>query len=156
MKTLISTLVLSFGAAFPTWAKPHTAAQPWKITHARIFLPTPGAKATAGYFELENQKTTSINVSVLEIKPFARVETHETVKENDHAKMIQVDQFQIEAQGKLELLPGGKHIMLFEPQKTLKKGEVLQAQLKIDGTTVTVPFTVMARDEQGSAEHHHH
>jgi copper(I)-binding protein len=129
----------------------------WKISNPRIYLPRPGSKATAGYFELTNQSIESMTIGVIAIPPFAKVETHETVKENEQAKMIQVDQFSLPSKETLKLVPGGKHIMLFEPQKQLQAGQILRGKLKIQNQIVEVDFKVIERSQdQNQGQHMHH
>lgn len=147
-----ATLILS---ASPTWAK-NSAQNTWEVSNPRVYLPTPGAKATAGYFELKNTGKDKLTVELTEMKPFKHIETHETVKENEQAKMVQVERFEVAPNSTLELAPGGKHLMLFEPQKDLKVGQKLKGTLKINDKTSVVEFKVIARETKPSEEHHHH
>lgn len=129
----------------------------WNILNPRIYMPRPGSKATAGYFELSNQSSADLTLTVSEVQPFARVETHETVKENEQVKMIQVDQFSLAPKETLQLVPGGKHIMLFEPQKPLQLGQTLRGKLKIQNQIVEVDFKVVDRaQDQIQGQHQHH
>ena len=156
---MIYTLILTLTAATLTvstgWAKPTTSPS-WEVSNPRVYLPSPGAKATAGYFELKNTSHDKITVELTEMKPFKHVETHETVKENEQAKMIKVDRFEVAPTSTLELAPGGKHLMLFEPQKPLKAGQKIKGSLKINGQTSIVEFNVIEREKKATTEEHHH
>ncbi len=154
-KQILFTLFIAAVGVSNVWAKTnHDPA--WFISKPRVYLPTPGAKATAGYLELTNKSKKSITVELKEMKPFKHVEMHETVKENEQAKMIQVDRFEVLPDTKLELVPGGKHLMLFEPQKPLKVGQKLKGVLKLNDKTSVIEFEVIPRETQTTEEHHHH
>lgn len=72
------------------------------------------------------------------------VETHETIIENDVARMLaRPEGFNIPAQGEFALRPGGPHIMLMELKQPLVAGERLRLRLrfaKAGELEVTVPI----------------
>ena len=51
------------------------------------------------------------------------VELHETIRDGEVMRMRQVPRFEIPAGGRLEMRPGGKHIMLINLRRDLKPGE---------------------------------
>ncbi|MFN7904586.1 MAG: copper chaperone PCu(A)C [Pseudobdellovibrionaceae bacterium] len=161
MKTMLISLITTLIVVNPSllMAKPPVAAilkKTWNLTNARVYAPVAGAKATAGYFELENFSDQPVTVEFKSMAPFKHVETHETVKENEQAKMIQVDKFEVGPRSKLELVPGGKHLMLFEPKTEVKSGQMLQGLLKVGEKTTTVDFKVIDREIKKTEDHSHH
>jgi periplasmic copper chaperone A len=67
---------------------------------------------------------------------------HQTVIENGVAKMTMLDELPIPAGGKVELSPGGSHIMLEGLKAPLKQGQAITLKLtfkRAGGMTVVVP-----------------
>ena len=73
------------------------------------------------------------------------VEIHETIAENGVMRMVpQPDGFVIPAGTALELMPGGKHIMLFDLTAPLIPGDTLELTLNFDtSTSMTLTVPVM-------------
>lgn len=126
-----------------------------KIDDARIYTPMTGAVATAGYGKLTNTSDKTIKVEIAKVAPFKAVELHETLEKDGRMAMQKVESFSLKKGESLELKPGAHHIMLFEPQKTVKDGEILKVELKIDGKSETFDFKTVPR-VQKKEEHHHH
>ncbi|MCB9139060.1 MAG: copper chaperone PCu(A)C [Caldilineaceae bacterium] len=75
------------------------------------------------------------------------VELHETVNDNGVMRMVpQPDGYPIPAGGSVELMPGGKHIMLIDLVAPLATGSEIELTLNFDNgesMTVTVPVVEM-------------
>lgn len=75
------------------------------------------------------------------------VELHETIMESGVMKMVhQPEGFEIPAGGKVELKPGGKHIMLMGLKNPLEAGQTIQITLKFEKAgemTIDVPVREM-------------
>src|SRR3546814_15910545 len=72
------------------------------------------------------------------------VEVHETVKDGTIMKMAPAGPIEIPAGGRLEMEPGGYHIMLMALKRAVKKGETLDLALRFsDGTEIKAAATVM-------------
>lgn len=75
------------------------------------------------------------------------VELHETVNEGGVMKMVHQPQgFEVPARGKVELKPGGKHVMLMGLKSALEAGQTIQITLKFEKAgdiTVNVPVREM-------------
>ncbi|WP_457639379.1 copper chaperone PCu(A)C [Persephonella sp.] len=57
------------------------------------------------------------------------IQLHRTVNENGVMKMVHVDKIEIHAHTKVELKPGGYHVMLMGLKKPLKEGEKVKFTL---------------------------
>jgi len=57
---------------------------------------------------------------------------HEMVRSGDMMKMAPVKSIAVPAKGKVELKPGGLHLMLFELNKPLKEGDTVNLTLTTD------------------------
>lgn len=126
-----------------------------KFENPRIFAPLKGASMTAGYVEIKNTSDKEIEIVLKSVEKFKAVETHETLEENGKMAMKKVESFKVPAKGTLELKPGGRHLMLFDPSETLKEGSSLKAIFSVDGKDETVKFKVIPR-QQATEEHGHH
>src|SRR3546814_13723898 len=72
------------------------------------------------------------------------VDVHETVKDGTIMKMAPAGPIEIPAGGRLEMEPGGYHIMLMALKRAVKKGETLTLALHFsDGTEIKAAATVM-------------
>jgi copper(I)-binding protein len=72
----------------------------------------------AVYLTVVNPGPGSDRLLRVETAAARRAETHETLEENGVMRMVpRPEGFEVPAGGTLELKPGGKHIMLVEPQE---------------------------------------
>lgn len=80
------------------------------------------------------------------------VEMHETVMEEGIMKMIpRLDGFEIAAGGSVELMPGGKHVMLIGLTTPLETGKPFSLTLTFDnGTTLELSVPVVDMTGAGS------
>jgi copper(I)-binding protein len=103
--------------------------------------PTPGSVA-AVYLTLEN--TGERDERLLGVRsPAESSELHETVLDGDTARMeARPEGFVIPAGGTLELVPGGKHVMLVGLPGSLAVGDTLELVLQLESAgerTLLVP-----------------
>lgn len=82
-----------------------------------------GGKTSAIYLVIVNQTNQEDRLIAAKASAAETVEIHETRMENDIMKMQKVDGVAIPANGKVELKPGGYHIMLINLKQDLKAGE---------------------------------
>lgn len=107
------------------------------------------ATMLAGYAVLSNVGSKPLTLVSLRSAAFAQVEMHESTTDKGIAKMRDVDQLQIPAQGKVEFSPSGKHFMLVQPKNPLRGGDAVIVKFKDDrGCETTANFKVM-RDAPG-------
>jgi copper(I)-binding protein len=115
----------------------------------------PGAKLGAGYMTIRNGGAADRLVSAS--SPAAeKVETHVTLKEGDVSRMRQVKAYDVPAKGKLELAPGGSHLMLVNIKAPLKEGDKVPLVLKFEKAgEVRTQLSVRALGTSAH-EHTHH
>ncbi len=77
----------------------------------------------AGYVLIENNAKQDAKLIALQSDAFDRVELHETKMVDGMMKMMELDGLVIPAQSRVELKPGGKHLMLIDPKTPLKIGD---------------------------------
>lgn len=112
------------------------------IEDAWIAEAPPVSKVMAAYMRFNNSGEKAIEIIHAESELYSSIEFHETKQENGIARMIRHDTFNIPANNKLELMPGGPHMMLFNPTKRLTEGDTVSIKLTTNNNkikTVTLP-----------------
>ena len=121
---------LALSAALAAQA-PITASDAW------VREPVPGRAVTAAFVVLENPGATDLHIVSATADVAGVVELHEMVRSGDMMKMAPVPRITVPAGGKVELRPGGLHMMLFELKRPLKDGDEVELTLKTDtGATI--------------------
>lgn len=115
---VLAALVLSAATAA-------VAQAPLTVSGAWVREPVPGRPATAAYAVLENPGAADVEVVSATADFAGTVELHEMVRSGDMMKMAPVKSITVPAKGKVELKPGGLHVMLFELKKPVKDGETV-------------------------------
>lgn len=95
------------------------AGPPLVAADVSVLEPMAGMDMTAGYFVLENRGDETIRITSVTSPQFGRVEMHETVVENDIARMRRLAEIVIAPGERVTFEPGGMHLMLFEPRRPL-------------------------------------
>ncbi|MDW8311479.1 MAG: copper chaperone PCu(A)C, partial [Burkholderiales bacterium] len=129
-----------------------------KIVHGSLVIHHPWARATASpaiknsaaFLVVENKGATPDRLLGVSGDVAQKLELHTMVREAGVMRMREVPAFDIPAGGKLELKPGGLHIMLIGLKQPLKEGERFPLTLKFEKAG-EVKVQVLA--EKG---HHHH
>ena len=124
-----------------------TFSDPW------IRASVPGQKNGAGYLEISNQSTQPSTLTAANSDRADRVEIHTIIREGGVAKMREVEQIEVPANGKVTLQPGGYHIMFVGLKQPFKEGETIPVNLNFAGGLVTtVQFKVMAPTFTGGGQ----
>lgn len=100
------------------WARATGMDMPMDHNHDSM-----GGKTSAIYMVIVNQTNQQDRLIAAKASAAETVEIHETRMENDIMKMQKVDGVEIPANSKVELKPGGYHIMLINLKQDLKAGE---------------------------------
>ncbi len=119
----------------------------------------PGVKSTAGYFTLTNNSDKAVALQSVTGKMSTRIEIHEHLMEDGMMEMQQVtDDIIIKSNEQLTFSPGGYHLMMFKPNKKIKKGEAFKLVLNFKThKPVTVEGKVVSvLEQQQKKQHKHH
>ncbi len=138
MKRLIAYAILTLPMA--------AAAQDpnLRVSDAWIRAAPPNAMVLAGYLTMENDGDNEVAVVAVHSASFASIEMHQTVIENELARMVEQSRFVVPPHGRLELRPRGRHLMLMMPKTGLQPGDTVELELELtDGQRV--PFTAIVR-----------
>ncbi len=85
---------------------------PLEASDVDVTRSMPGMKMSAGYLKLRNNSSEDIAITHVTSPQFGSVQIHETVIENDIARMRKLDKLVVPAGGEAILERGGKHLML--------------------------------------------
>lgn len=103
------------------------------IEDAWIREAPPAAPVRAGYLTLVNHGTEAFRVVSVTSERFGAIEIHEMVDRGDGTmRMRPVSAIEVAAGARVELAPGGLHLMLFRPQQALATGDRIDAILALD------------------------
>lgn len=119
----------------------------------------PGAQVGGGFLTLHGGATGDRLLSATS-PAAATVELHTHVMDGGVARMRAVPVIEVAAGGKVELKPGGLHLMLIKLKAPLKAGEVVPVKLRFEKAgEIEARLTVSAQAPSGAAghgEHHSH
>ena len=118
------------------------------VANARIRRSNPGENTTAGYLTLVNLSDESEQLIGIRSAAFGKIEVHEMAVVRDLPRMREVELLELPAGGRLELAPGGKHLMLFRPVAPLVARQQVSLTLVFaSGAEQTVLATVLEPDQ---------
>ncbi len=127
-----------------------------EVQQAWIRESPPTSRVLAGYMTIINTGAIPAEITAVSSPDFSRAELHRTRIEDGVASMVPIDSITVPAGGRVELEPGGMHLMLFDPGRVLQSGDRVRLEVtQSDGASVTVEAPVI-RDSGGSDSHHHH
>jgi len=113
------------------------------IENAWISEAPPASRTMAAYMTIKNTGNETITITKAECGLFSRLEFHESVLKNNMAKMIRHDELKIPAHESIQLKQGAKHLMLFDPKKSLRAGDRARIKLTTKShATKTIVVTV--------------
>ena len=92
------------------------------INDAWVAEAPPVAPVMGGYMKIENGTAKPISITRASCPDFETVEIHEMSMSGGMMKMQQIEQLVVPANGKVELKPGGYHLMLMMPVGPLAGG----------------------------------
>ena len=151
--TAVAALALSGAAVAQNYtAGPLKIEQPWtRATPA-------GAKVAGGYLAVTNTGTAPDRLLGGSSEIAGKVEIHEMAMNNGVMTMRGLpDGLELKPGAKLELKPGGYHIMFMDLKRQLKEGEKVKGTLTFEKAgAVPVEFSVQSVGARAPAAAHTH
>lgn len=86
----------------------------------------------AGYMSIANVQTQAITIERLTSESFDRIEIHRSIEKDGVMSMQPVHALTIEPNETLQLAPGGYHLMMMHPLKTLEPGNKIIVTIDFD------------------------
>lgn len=138
MSKLFKLAILRFAvAAVSVWALAASAGgQELSFADAWIRALPPGMGMTAGFGTLRNDGPAAIVLTAYSSPEFADVSLHRTEEVDGVSRMRSVSSLPVPAGAVVELAPGGFHLMLMKPLRTLEAGQSVTVRMTAkDGRT---------------------
>jgi copper(I)-binding protein len=132
-----------------------TAAAPdVQVVNVRAREAPPGARTAAIYLAVENRGAVADRL-VAARSPRGAVEIHAMRMDGGVMRMRAAPDVPVPARGRVELAPGGLHLMLVDPAPPLKAGERVPVTLTFERAGA-VDVQVVVEPLQGAAPHGPH
>ena len=96
----------------------------------------PGMTMMAGYMELRNNTSRPQVLVAGSSSGFETVMIHRTIVKDGVAGMVHASQIELAANASLIFAPGGYHLMLMNPKRTLHAGDRVVINLEFRGSLV--------------------
>ena len=96
----------------------------------------PGVGVMAGYMELRNNRSRPQVLVAASSSGFERATIHRTIIKDRIAGMVHAPQVELAANASLIFAPGGYHLMLMTPKRTLRAGDLVVINLEFRGGLV--------------------
>jgi copper(I)-binding protein len=106
------------------------------VRDAWIRQTPPGMTMMAGYMELRNNTSRSHVLVAASSPGFASVIIHRTLVKDSIARMVHASQIELTPNASLIFAPGGYHLMLMNPKRTLRAGDPVVINLEFRGGLV--------------------
>jgi periplasmic copper chaperone A len=146
--------------AFATLTAP-AHAQDYTLGDLRIGHPwtratPPSARVAAGYLTVENKGAAADRLVSATFSGSAVVEVHEMAMDGGVMRMRELPKgLEIPAGGKMELKPGGLHLMFIDLKAGLKEGQTVKGVLVFERAgRIEVAFQVEAMAARGGGHGH--
>lgn len=150
MKHLLLSGLLLFSLQGICQEKPSIEVEaPW--SRATV----PGTTLAVGYLVLRNKSEDRDRLLGV-TSPLARkVETHVTLKDGDIMRMREVPGYELPGKGRVELKPGGAHLMLLDIKRPFKEGDKIPLVLRFEKAG-EVKVELEVRSAGASSQHMMH
>ncbi|MFT5084543.1 MAG: copper(I)-binding protein, partial [Lentisphaeria bacterium] len=113
------------------------------VMNAWIREAHPQASTNAGYLTLINTSSKSVSVIGARSEDFGAVEFHEMGMEDGMMQMRQLKHVDIDAESQVKFVPGGMHLMLKDPKRSLVEGDQSMIEFTFSsGKTQKIPLKV--------------
>jgi len=113
------------------------------VRDAWVREPPPGMPMMAGYMELRNNTSQPQVLVAASSSDFETVMIHRTIVKNGMASMVHASQIELTPNASFIFTPGGYHLMLMSPKRTLRAGNRVDINLEFrSGLRLLVSFEV--------------
>jgi copper(I)-binding protein len=129
-----------------------------KIENPQARATVPAQKMSGGFMKIENDGTAADKLISASSSVSKSMELHTMSMDNNVMRMREVKAIDLPAKSKVELRPGGLHLMFIDLNKQLKAGDIIPVKLKFEKAgEVEVKFQVMGNKppDHGQPGHDH-
>ena len=97
----------------------------------------------AGYLAIDNKSEQNHEIIAFQADAFEAVEIHETQMQDGTMKMVEQESILLPAKSRVELQPGGKHLMLITPKQAMQLGDQINLVVTFsDASSQAIQFEV--------------
>ncbi|WP_430390754.1 copper chaperone PCu(A)C [Dyella sp. 20L07] len=115
----------------------------------------PGDLPAGGYVTLENTGDQPATLRTIISPSYGNVMLHKSSTEGGVGRMAMVDSLAIPTHGKVELAPGGYHLMLMKAIAPVKVGDKVKLTLRFnDGSTLDADFVARPANAIDASDSH--
>lgn len=126
-----------------------------KVSDGYLQLPVPGQTRAAAFMNFYNSGQQARLLASVSCACASKVEIHSHSHENGMMKMRREPNLKLPAATRVELAPGGWHLMVFDLNSAVRTGQSVDMQLEFaNGDTQWVSLAVKSRFD-GDAHRHH-
>lgn len=140
-------LVLAFVTSFSA-----QAADKLQVKDAWIPEMPPVSRVLAGFAQFVNPTSKPIEIVSLSSPDFNSIEMHLSKEVKGMARMIPQKSLTVQANDKLTLKHGSYHLMMFNPVKRFKAGDVVTINAEL-ANGEKLSFNAVVRNTMGGQEH---
>jgi len=127
----------------PTLVAAASEAAGVSVRDAWVREAPPGMTMMAGYMELRNNTSQPQVLVAASSSDFEAVTIHRTIVKNGMAGMVHASQIKLTPNASFIFTPGGYHLMLMSPKRTLRAGDRVDINLEFrSGLRLPVSFEV--------------
>ncbi|WP_339672891.1 copper chaperone PCu(A)C [Dasania marina] len=117
----------------------------------------PGQPNTAAFMTLHNTGRLPLTIVAISSEAADKVELHTSRQHNGMVHMEQLERLPIAAAERVQLQPGGHHLMLLGLRRPLPEGESVALRFSLsDGTQATATLNVRSVLNEPEQTHQHH
>ncbi len=114
-----------------------------EVKNAWVREAHPNADVNAGYMTLINTGSANVTIVSASSDAFEKVEFHDMAMKDGMMQMRELKGIEIPASGQVQFVPGGKHLMLKNPKRRVKDGDIVSVELMFSsGTAQTLNIGV--------------
>lgn len=121
------------------------SAQDIRLIDGYAYPPIGGGGVAVAYVTLENTSQQDRSIVSATSDTVSMIELHEHIQDGDVLKMRKVDSIMLPAGQRVEMKPGGLHLMLMGVTEPMNPGDELKAKLQLDEGSQEITIPVKAR-----------
>lgn len=141
---MTSRNLIFVGLCFLAGACSAPEGPPLTVSNVVVLEALPGTEMSVGYLTLENNSNQSIAIDRMTSPQFTRVEMHQTLIEDDVARMAPLTSLVIEPRSSVQFETGGKHLMMSGPQNQVQAGLPVTIEIHFDSNGLLIVATTVS------------
>ncbi len=126
----MAVILLSASSIYAVMADP--VSKTVQITSPQVRVTLPGQSVSSAYMTIKNPSAVADRLVSVSFSGAKEVQIHEMKMDGNTMKMRQLSGLDIPANGKVELRPGGNHLMLIDLKEPIQDGQAVKMTLQFE------------------------